>query len=138
MRGIGREGGAAVEAAICFPLIVLIMMGTLEACAGIYLKESITICAFEGARVGVRRRGTAEEVRETVLAALADRQVTIPGDDASLGITITPEDFSELEALDQITIQIVAPTAGNSLYIFDSFVNRNVSCSVTMVREFDE
>ena len=133
-----RRGGAAVEAAICFPLIVLIMMGTLEACAGIYLKESITICAFEGTRVGVRRNGTAQDVRDTVLAALADRQVIIPGDDSSLGVTITPSNFDSLDALDEINVQIVAPTAGNSLYIFDSFVNRNVSCSVTMVREFDE
>ena len=114
------------------------MMGTLEACAGIYLKESITICAFEGTRVGVRRNGTAQDVRDTVLAALADRQVIIPGDDSSLGVTITPSNFDSLDALDEINVQIVAPTAGNSLYIFDSFVNRNVSCSVTMVREFDE
>ncbi len=133
-----RRGGAAVEAAICFPLIVLIMMGTLESCAGIYLKESVTICAFEGVRVGVRRNGTAQDVRDTVLAALADRQVIIPGDDSSLGVFITPASFDSLDALDEINVQIVAPTAGNSLYIFDSFVNRNVSCSVTMVREFDE
>ena len=110
-----RNGGAAVEAAFCFPLIIILMMGTLEVCLGIYLKESITICAFEGARVGVRRRGTAEEVLDTVQAALADRQVTVPEG----AITITPPSFGALSALDPIRIEIVAPTAGNSLYIFD-------------------
>lgn len=138
--GVGstRRGGAAVEAAFCFPLIILLMMGTLEVCAGIYLKESVTICAFEGIRVGVHRRATADDVIARVEQALADRQVTIPSDDASLGITVIPSNFSSLNALDPITVQIVAPTAGNSLYIFDSLVNRNVSASVTMVREFDD
>ena len=113
-------------------------MGTLEVCAGLYLKESLTVCAFEGVRVGVHRRATAEDVIARAEQALADRQVTIPDNDPDLGITITPSDFSSLKALDPITIQIVAPTAGNSLYIFDSLVNRNVTATVTMVREFDD
>ena len=132
-----RRGAAAVEAAFCFPLIILLMMGTLEVCAGIYLKESVTVCAFEGVRVGVHRGATAEDVIARAEQALADRQVIIPSDDPAFGITVIPADFSDLKALDPITVQIVAPTAGNSLYIFDSLVNRNVSASVTMVREFD-
>ena len=114
------------------------MLGTLEVCAGIYLKESLTVCAFEGIRVGVHRRATADDVRNRVLEALADRQVTIPDGDDEAGVTIAPSDFSSLDALDEIRVTIVAPTAGNSLYIFDSLVNRYVDASVTMVREFDE
>ncbi len=132
-----REGAAAVEAAFCFPIIILLMMGTLEICAGIYLQESVTVCAFEGARVGVHRGATPEDIIARVEQALADRQVIIPSDDPELGITVIPSDFSGLKALDPITVQVVAPTAGNSLYIFDSLVNRNVSASVTMVREFN-
>ena len=133
-----RGGAAAVEAAFCFPLIILLMLGTLEVCSGIYLKESLSVCAFEAVRVGVRRRSTAEDVRARAIEVLADRQVIIPGDDDEAGITITPNDFSSLKALDEINVTIVAPTAGNSLYIFDSLVNRHITASVTMVREFDE
>lgn len=135
-----RKGGAAVEAAICFPVIILLMMGTLEICAGIYLKESLTVCAYEGVRAGIHRRSTADEVMERVLAMLEDRHITIPEDAGGTpqGIEIIPSDFGDLEALDPITVRITAPTAGNSLYIFDSLVNRNVSASVSMVREFDE
>lgn len=135
-----REGGAAVEAALCFPLIIMLMMGTLEICAGIYLKESLTLCAYEGVRAGIHRRSNAEDVRERVLEMLEDRQITIPEDSggAFQGIEIIPSDFSDLKALDPITVRITVQTAGNSLYIFDSLVNRDVSASVTMVREFDE
>ena len=52
---------------------------------------------------------------ESALAALEDRQITIPDNDDDLGVTISPTDFDDLDALDPITITIVAPTAGNSL-----------------------
>jgi hypothetical protein len=135
-----RGGGAAVEAAFCFPLIIFLMMGTLEVCAGIYLKESLTLCAYEGVRAGIHRRSTAEDVMDRVLEMLEDRLITIPEDSGGSpqGIEIIPSDFSGLNALDPITVRITAPTAGNSLYIFDSLVNRDVGVSVTMVREFDE
>lgn len=131
-----RRGAAAVEAAFCFPIIIILMMGTLEICAGIYLKESVSICAFEGCRVGIRRRSTREQVIARVKEVLADRQVVLPDDSA---IEVLPDvDWSTLNELDQITVRITAPTAGNSLYIFDSIVNRNVVSQVTMVREFNE
>lgn len=109
-------------------------MGTLEICSGIYLKESLSICCFEGARAGVRRRATREMVLDRVAEALADRQVTVPDG----AIEVLPEDFSTLNELDPITVRVTAPTQGNSLYIFDSLFNRNVSSQVVMVREFDE
>lgn len=135
-----RRGAAAVEAAICFPLIIILMMGTLEVCAGIYLKESVTICAFEGVRVGVRRRATRDMVIDRIKEVLTDRQVVLPTDSSGNpeGIEVIPEDFSTLRELDPITVRITAPTAGNSLFIFDNLANRNVVAEVTMVREFNE
>lgn len=129
-----------MEAAFCFPVIIILMMGTLEICAGIFLKESLTLCAYEGVRAGIHRRSSAEDVMDRVLEMLEDRQITIPegAGGTPQGIEIIPSDFSDLNALDPITVRIIAPTAGNSLYIFDSLVDRNVSASVTMVREFDE
>ncbi|MFT5299781.1 MAG: hypothetical protein ACI814_000554 [Mariniblastus sp.] len=133
-----RGGVAAVEAAICFPLIIILMLGTLEITSGLYLKESLVVCAFEGARAGIHRRSTAQDVLDRVQEMLNDRQVDIPSGDPALGVTVTPSDFSGLGELDPITVKITAPTAGNSIFIFDSMANRNVSASVTMVREFDD
>ena len=114
------------------------MLGTLEVSAAYYVKESITVAAFEGIRAGTRRRATRQDVLDRLAEVLADRQITIPNGDANASIQVTPDDFSTLKALDPITVTITAPTAGNSIFIFDSFVNRYISKSVTMVREFDE
>ncbi len=116
------------------------MLGTLEVCSGIYLSESLSVCAYEATRIGVRRRATAEDVYARAVEALADRQVVLPTNAAGnvYGITIEPASFSGLSALDPIKVTISAPTSGNSLYIFDSFLNRTITTSVSMVREFDE
>lgn len=138
--GEGRQGVAAVEAAFCIPVVVILMMGTLEVCSGIFLSESLTVSAYEACRAGIRRRSTAEDVYDRAVEVLAERNVSMPTDDNGdpVGITIEPSDFSELDALDPIKITITAPTSGNSIYIFDSFYDRSVTVSVSMVREFDE
>lgn len=121
-----------MECAFCIPIVILLMFGTLETCSGIFLRESLTVAAFEGARVGVRRRASANDVIAQVESVLVMRDVT------NATIEVDPPDFSSLNALDPIQVTITAPTAGNSLFIFDSFVGRDISAQVTMVREFDD
>ena len=127
-----RSGVAAVEAAICFPLIILLMLGTLEITAGLYLRESLSVSCFEACRVGTRRGATAQDVQARALEVLEDRGV-VGGN-----VIITPDDFGGLSALDQISVEISAPTAGNSIFIFDNLADRTVYSKVTMIREFDD
>lgn len=134
-----RRGTAAVEAAFCIPVVVILMLGTLEICSGIFLSESLTVSAYEACRAGIRRNSTADDVYARAVEILAERNVTLPSDGNGnpQGITIEPENFSALKALDPIKVTISAPTAGNSIFVFDTLVDRNVTTSVTMVREFD-
>jgi len=108
------------------------MLGTLEITAGLYLRESLSVCSFEACRVGTRRGATAADVEARAREVLADRGVV------GANFTVTPTSFDGLEALDQISVAITAPTAGNSIFIFDNLVNRNVQSRVTMIREFDD
>ena len=47
------KGAAIMELAVCLPLLVTLTMATVEACAMIYLKQTLKIAAFEGARIGL-------------------------------------------------------------------------------------
>ena len=127
-----RSGVAAVEAAFCFPLIIVLMLGTLEITSGLYLRESLSVCSFEACRVGTRRGATAADVRARALEVLTDRQVS------GANVVVTPNGFDDLKALDKISVEITAPTAGNSIFVFDNLANRNVTSKVTMIREFDD
>jgi len=130
-----RRGGAVVETAFCIPVVIILMMGTLEVCSGIYLYESCKVAGFEGVRLGIRRSGTAEEVLYRTNEVLAARGVKIPNG-GGYGVTIEPNNFSNLNALDPITVTVSVPTQGNSIFLFDTFANRTIRASVTMVREF--
>lgn len=129
-----RSGAAVVEAALCIPVIILLMFGTLEISAGFYLKESLTIAAYEGARTGAKRRATRAQVLARVNDILVARNVQLG---SSGSIVVTPNDLSTLSALQPLTVTVRAPTTGNSALIFDSIANRNVTATVRMAREFD-
>lgn len=135
-----RDGAAVVEAAFCIPVILIMMMGTLEVCSGLYLSESLTVCAYEATRAGVRRGKTADDVYDRAVEVLAQRNITLPtgGDGKLEGVVIEPGDFSSLKALDEIRVTITASTSGNSLYVFNTLFNRDISASCAMVREFDD
>ena len=108
------------------------MLGTLEITAGLYLRESLSVCSFEACRVGTRRGSTAVDVENRAREVLADRGVD------GGNVVVTPGNFDSLRALDQITVRISAPTAGNSIFIFDNLAGRTVVSEVTMIREFDD
>ena len=129
-----RRGAAAVEAAMCIPVIIILMFGTLEISAGYYLKESLSIAAYEGARTGAKRRATKAQVIARVNDILSARNVDL-GESGS--IVVSPDDLSSLSALDPLTVTVKAPSAGNSAIIFDSVANRMITGQVKMAREFD-
>ena len=57
MRGTRRpqesRGVAAAELAVCLPVIVLIVIATIEACSALFLKQSLTAAAYEGVRTAI-------------------------------------------------------------------------------------
>ncbi len=57
-----RRGAAAVELAICLPLLVLLVMASIEACTMIFLDHSLTIASYEGVRAGINYDGTNADV----------------------------------------------------------------------------
>jgi Flp pilus assembly protein TadG len=48
-----RQAAATVELAICLPVVLTIAFGTIDICSVLFLKESLTIAAYEGARAGM-------------------------------------------------------------------------------------
>ena len=49
-----RSGVAAVEFAVCLPVLVVLILGSIECCSMIFLRQSLAIVAYEGLRVAVK------------------------------------------------------------------------------------
>ena len=132
-----RSGAAATEAVFCIPIVLLLTFGTLDICNTIFLKETITVAAYEGARVGSKRLATRADAEAMVRTILTARGVVErrPND---FQITVSPANFSTLRALDPITVLVNVPVSGYVPFTRDLLGLRRVGATVRMVREFDQ
>lgn len=133
-----RKGGAAVEAALTLPLILLLITATLELSTAIYLKESLTIAAYEGARVAVSRKGDNTRVIERVEEVFVQRGISTSGLPVGELVTITPA-ADEAATMEPITISVRAPTLGNVVVPFrflQFFTGDEVTASFVMRKEY--
>ncbi len=127
-----RRGVCMAEVAFCLPIVIMVTLATVELCSALFLKESLSIAAYEGARVAVKRRATSQNALDTVNDVLAARGIT------GATVTVSPNGFETLSALDPVTITITAPVNSNSAYISTWFAGESVTSQVVMVREFDD
>lgn len=70
-----RSGAATVEAAVCLPLLILLVFGSIESSNGIFLKQSLTMAAYEAAKAATAPRGTQEAATARCEEVMAVRDV---------------------------------------------------------------
>ena len=79
--GSGKRAGiAVVEFAVCLPILVLVVFGSIEACNAIYLKQAATASAYEAVRVATGTGGTlaAGQLRGDEILALSLIHISEP------------------------------------------------------------
>jgi TadE-like protein len=105
-----RRGVSITELALFLPILVLLAMGTIEACSMIYLKQTLEIAAYEGARVALNPAATSENVEGQALQITTDREIT----DAA--VAITPADITMADVGTFVRVSVTAPCSANSLF----------------------
>ena len=128
-RGRRRTGAAVVEFAVCLPVIIFIVLGSIEAASMLFLRQALIQSAYEGAKVAVRNNGdnaTATTAIENVAAGRRLNDVTI---------TFSPADVASVPQGDFVRVTISAPGDSNSFIPFGPFKGRTVSARAVMVKE---
>ena len=126
-----RRGVAAAEFAVCLPVIVLLVLAMIESCTMIFLKQSVTIAAYEGARIAVSENPTVADVRQASQQVIADRGVQ------NATITITPNNFRALAVGEYIEISVSAPANDNSVIPGNFFLGKTLTGKARMMKEFE-
>ncbi|RIK83543.1 MAG: pilus assembly protein TadE [Planctomycetota bacterium] len=129
-RGSQRRAVAASELAVCLPIIVLLVLGMIEACTMIFLKQSLTVAAYEGIRTALQPGAVAADVETVCDGILADRRVQ------GGVVTINPPNFETLAPGEYVQVTVSAPADGNSAVPGSFFRGRTLSASATMMKEF--
>jgi Flp pilus assembly protein TadG len=129
-RRTGRAGVAATEFAVCLPVIVLIVLATIEACTMVFLKQSLSIAAYEGARVALTQNATPANVQRTAQQILSERRVN------GGTVSLDPANLNAIQQGQFITVTVTAPAASNNSIPLRFYRGRTLTGSATMMKEF--
>lgn len=124
-----RKGGAAVELAVCLPVIVLLILAAIEACGAIFLRQSLTVAAYEGARASLLPNATTASATARCQQVIDDRQIV------GTGISIAP-DVTAAAPGEYLTVTVTAPSDQNALFIGRFFRGRTLTGRAEMMKEF--
>ncbi|MEM0926140.1 MAG: TadE family protein, partial [Planctomycetota bacterium] len=102
-----RRAAAAVEFAVCMPVMILLVFGSIEASSFIFLKQSLSVACYEGIRTAAATESTEEDARSRAVDILDSRQVN----DYEISF---PSGVEGLDRGDQVVCEVSAPTQSNS------------------------
>ena len=110
------------------PVVLVLVFGSIEVANGVFLKQSLTVAAYEGARAATRAGGTTAQAQERIREVLVNRGIE------NETITITPAVNADTARGTTVRVTVAAPGSGVALNPLQLFQNRNVQQSVVMVR----
>ncbi|MGD9856164.1 MAG: TadE/TadG family type IV pilus assembly protein [Planctomycetaceae bacterium] len=125
-----RRGVAAVEFAVCLPVLVLVVFGSIEACTMVFLKESLTVAAYEGSRLALQPTATEADVITRCQEVLTDRKVQ------AATVQLTPSVLSSVPGGDSIEILVSAPCGSNAVIPVWFYGGTTLTGRSTVMKEY--
>ncbi|MCA9139783.1 MAG: pilus assembly protein [Planctomycetales bacterium] len=123
-----RVGVAAVEFAVCLPVIVLLVFGSIEASSFIFLKQSLSVACYEGTREAAKLGSTDATATARAQSILESRGVN----DFEIRF---PEGVTDLARGQNVICEVTAPTRTNSPLAGEFVTNRILTARVVMLKE---
>jgi Flp pilus assembly protein TadG len=124
-----RRGVAAAELAVCLPVVVLLVIATIESCSALFLKQSLTASAYEGVRAAIKKGATTATVQTACNQILTDRRIQ------SSQVTLTPASIASLKPGDFVDVTVSAPCNPNSPVPTTFFRGRTLTAKASMMIE---
>lgn len=124
-----RKGIAVVEFAVCLPILLIVVFGSVEACNAIYLKQAATASAYEAVRVATGSGGTkiAGQTRgEEILSA---RGIS------NASLTFSPVDESSWNRGVAISALVSVPASNNLGGINLFFQGKQLQSTIVMIKQ---
>ena len=124
-----RGGIATVEIAVMLPLLLVLTFGSIEAANAIFLKQTVTIAAYEATKIAAKNGGTTQMAETRCSEFLASRGIT------SYTFTTTPGNVTQqTERGTQISVQLSVSASASAAGPWRFYNDTTISKTVTMVR----
>jgi Flp pilus assembly protein TadG len=123
-----RRGAATVELAVLLPVILIVVLGSIESASMIFLRQALVQASYEAAKVAAKT-GDNAQARSFALAVTKGRQIK--------GVTIQfePGNIRSAARGTLIRVTVSAPGDNNSVLPFGLFRGRKIHAQATMARE---
>jgi len=125
-----RAAVVTVEMAIVLPVLLVLVVGIMECCNLIYIKQSLTISAYEGARAAIMKGMPLNNIDARCNQVLSDRKIT------NATVLVSPNPPSNAAYGTYITVQVQASYGANSLIPGSLFPGATLQSSVKMMKEY--
>lgn len=120
---------AAVEAAVAMPMLVLLVFGSIELADGIFLKQALSVAAYEGARAASRPGGTSAQGELRIDEVLAARGIS------DYTLVIAPEATPQTPPATELSVHLSAPSSSISWSPLRLLSGRTIEKTIYMVRQ---
>lgn len=119
--------------AICLPVLLTLTLATVDICSAIFIKESVAIAAYEGARTGSVKGGTNAAVVARVKEVLDERGINYNENNV---VHIHPKSFESANTLEHVRVRVRVPVANNIISPAELFTSGNLQSFVWMRKEY--
>lgn len=123
-----RRGVATVEFAVILPIMVLIVMATIECTSMIFLQQSLEIVCYETVRTAARPQTLSADATDRANEVIADRSLT------DCTVTIVPTEVNDMPQGAAITVTATAGTSENAFFPV-AFFPDSLTAQAIMVRQ---
>ncbi len=124
-----RPGVAVVEFAVCLPVLVILILGSIECTSMIFVNQSLNIVAYEGARAAIKSDATAVDTLARCNEVIAERRL------AGCTVTLEPGNIEDLDRSTPITVRATAPVNSNSVLGVLRFFSGDLVGEAVMFKE---
>ena len=123
-----RRGVAAVEFAVCLPVLVVLVMAAIECTSMIFVDQSLHVVAYEGARMAIKRDSSSTDVRNRCQQVIGERSIV------NAAVELVPPDIASVPRGEQILVRVSAPSADNAIVPLN-FFSGQLAGQAVMIKE---
>ncbi len=124
-----RRAAAAVELAICTPVITLLVLASLEGANMLFLRQATIQAAYEAGKTAAKAGGSQTQGTQLANEVLDSRRIT------PTSIVYNPADVDTLAQGTAFSVTVSVPGDQRSITSIGPFQNLNITATATMVKE---
>lgn len=134
-RSSRRSGTAAVELALCLPVLLTLALGTIEVCNVMFVRTRMLSAAYEACRLATRpTTASTPAATSTQVTTYCNTLLTQLGIQGAT-VTVSPSSLASIVPQTQVSVSVSAPLSQNTATSFVIAKTMTIYAKATLISE---